>query len=424
MAKVLIISPNVIGSSMAGPGIRSWEFAKALSKQHDIVLISPNSSDLKPEGFTLIPRSELNRSKAIQGAQVMIVQNLTLPLALFAKRRGLRVIVDAYDPVPLELLEVFRDEPLKIREDKIQSSIKSLEFNFKMGDAFLCASEKQRDLWLGFLLAHKGITSLRYDADTSLRNLIDVVPFGLPEMPPKKTGPGFREKYNFSPSDHIVLWGGGIWNWFDPLSLIKAIHLLGQSRSDIKLVFMGIINPDPAIAQMAMCRQAIELAKELGVMNKSVYFNEGWVPYDERQNYLLEASIGVSTHFDHLETRFSFRTRMLDYIWAKLPILATTGDSFAELIQQHDLGLVVPYCDEQAIAKAICTLLDNTAMRKRIQANLTEFQGHYYWSSLVKPIDKMIRQFEEMPPKRLRIKDLSAMASFTFKKALLYANLF
>jgi len=420
MAKVLIFSPNVIGASMAGPGIRSWEFAKALSKQHEVVLISPNASNLNPEGFTLIAKAELNNPKATRNAHVMIVQNLTLPLALFAKRRGLRIIVDAYDPVPLELLEIFRTDPLKIREKKLLSSIKSLEFNFKMGDAFLCASEKQRDLWLGFLLAQKGITPLQYDADTSLRQLIDVVPFGLPQTPPTKTGPGFREKYGFRASDHIVLWGGGIWNWFDPLSLIKAIKILGQSRSDIKLVFMGLTNPDPAIPQMAMCHQAIQLAQELDLINKSVYFNEGWVPYDERQNFLLEASIGVSTHFDHLETRFSFRTRMLDYIWAKLPILATIGDSFAELIQQHNLGLVVPYRDEQAIAKAISTLIDNTPLRTHIQTNLEKFQKLYYWNTLVAPIDSMIRQFEKMPCKCLKTKDLCRMASFTFQKVLLY----
>ena len=47
-----------------------------------------------------------------------------------------------------------------------------------------------------------------------------------------------------------------------------------------------------------------------------MFFNEDWVAYDDRQNYLLEADVGVSTHLDHVETEFSFRTRILDYLWA------------------------------------------------------------------------------------------------------------
>jgi hypothetical protein len=43
--------------------------------------------------------------------------------------------------------------------------------------------------------------------------------------------------------------------------------------------------------------------------------------------------VGVSTHRDHLETRLSFRTRMLDYIWAGLPIVCTDGDHFASLVR-------------------------------------------------------------------------------------------
>src|SRR5664280_3299763 len=47
-------------------------------------------------------------------------------------------------------------------------------------------------------------------------------------------------------------------------------------------------------------------------------------PYTERSDHLLDADVGVSTHFDHVETEFSFRTRILDYLWTGLPIVATT----------------------------------------------------------------------------------------------------
>src|SRR5206468_8785633 len=106
-----------------------------------------------------------------------------------------------------------------------------------------------------------------------------------------------------------------------------------------------------------------DLATELGLTGTHVFFNEGWVPYEERQNYLLEADIGVSTHLDHVETAFSFRTRILDYLWASLPIVATEGDSFATLIEAEGLGLTVPAQDVGALETALLPLLDDPARR-------------------------------------------------------------
>ncbi len=56
-----------------------------------------------------------------------------------------------------------------------------------------------------------------------------------------------------------------------------------------------------------------------------MFFNDGWVEYAQRQNFLLEATLGVTTHFDSAETRFSFRTRALDYLWAALPVVDYGG---------------------------------------------------------------------------------------------------
>ena len=84
-----------------------------------------------------------------------------------------------------------------------------------------------------------------------------------------------------------------------------------------------------------------------------MFFNEGWVEYEDRQNYLLEADVGVSTHFDHVETEFSFRTRILDYLWAGLPVVATGGDSFADLIEDRGLGVTVPPEDVDALEAAL-----------------------------------------------------------------------
>ena len=170
--------------------------------------------------------------------------------------------------------------------------------------------------------------------------MINVVPFGISDEHPTATRkvlkgvvPGIGE------DDKVILWGGGVYNWFDPLTLIHAVDRLRTRVPDVRLFFMGMKHPNPSVPAMQMASRTRRLAQDLGLVGEYVFFNEEWVAYTERQNFLLEADIGVSTHLDHVETAFSFRTRILDYLWTSLPIVATSGDSFADLIEHHGLGI-------------------------------------------------------------------------------------
>lgn len=416
MSKILIDSPNLIGKSMAGPAIRAWEFAKALANHHRVILISPGPPEIQAEGFDCLSFQNPACKQQFQDADVLIAQRLTVPLASLASSHQVKVIIDAYCPSPLELLEYHKKESPEGRHKKIASEISTLSFSFKMADGILCASEKQRELWLGFLMAQKLITPSLYDRDPSLRNFLDVVPFGLSSTPPRKNGKGLKEKLGLRPEDKVLLWGGGIWNWFDPLSLIRAMKSVSLKRPDIKLVFMGVKAPDPAITVMSMAQEAMRLADDLGLIGRSVFFHQEWIPYEERENFLLDADIGVSTHFDHLETRFSFRTRILDYLWAELPIIATEGDSFAELIGRHHLGDVVPYQNEASIAESILKLLSDQEELLRIKRNIGVIREQFYWNRVVIPLQQMIERLTLDPRPRKGWQERKALMSFLISK--------
>lgn len=394
---------------MAGPAIRTWEFAKALSTNHRVVLISPNKTDLKAAEFDLVSFNDPSCKRHFQDAEILITQRLTVPLAFLTTAHGIKVIIDAYDPSPLELLEYYKNESEGERQKKISSEISSLAFSFKMAHGILCASEKQRDLWIGFLMGQKIISPLLYDRDPSLKDFIGVVPFGISSNKPKKNGAGLKEKLGLHPDDKVILWGGGIWNWFDPLTLIKAMKIISKERTDIKLVFMGVKPPDPLAPNMSMAQEAMQLARELDLRDRVVFFHQDWVPYNERENFLLDADIGVSTHFDHLETRFSFRTRMLDYVWAELPIVSTEGDAFAELIATHQVGAAVPFQNEQAVAAALLALLENPQQIQQIKSNLSAVGKVFRWESIVAPLHRMIGQLTLESKVRSNWKDGKAL---------------
>jgi hypothetical protein len=154
----------------------------------------------------------------------------------------------------------------------------------------------------------------------------------------------------------------------------------------VRLFFLGLKHPNPDVPEMRMAVAAKKLSDALGLTDKHVFFNEGWVPYEDRQNYLLEADIGVSTHLDHVETAFSFRTRILDYLWAGLPIVATGGDTFADLIDSKGLGITVPPGDVEALEEALFRLLDDEAAAAECRRRLAEVVPSHTWSRVLAPL--------------------------------------
>jgi hypothetical protein len=141
-------------------------------------------------------------------------------------------------------------------------------------------------------------------------------------------------------------------------------------------------HPNPHIPAMRAAHEVRELAAKLKLTDQHVFFNDTWVEYDRRADYLLDADVGVSTHFEHVETAFSFRTRILDYLWAGLPMVLTDGDSFAELIRTEGLGATVPPGDPDALASALHSVLEAPPSRAAVQGVAERF----VWDRVAAPL--------------------------------------
>jgi glycosyltransferase involved in cell wall biosynthesis len=267
-----------------------------------------------------------------------------------------------------------------------ENYLEALRVQIRAGDFFICAGEKQRDYWLGMLAAMGRVNPYTYRRDPTLRQLIDIVPFGLPDQLPQQTGSVLKGVYkSIDVNDKVILWGGGIWSWLDAPTLIKAMpHILDQ-RNDVKLFFMGTRRSNQKTATMEAVNDAITCSKELGLYDNYVFFND-WVPYNERQNYLLEADIGVSLHLDHIEARFAFRTRLLDYLWAGLPVVCTQGDVMGESLAAAGLAHLVKPGDFEAVARTILSLLKIPSLRADYAARSREIATAYRWDTLIRPL--------------------------------------
>jgi hypothetical protein len=330
--RILIITHDVVDESMAGPAIRCWEFARVLSHEAQVTLATPHPTSLSPETFELVQYDAARLVALASDSDVVILSMYTLWRFPFLTASSAPLVVDMYDPFLLETLPLLAAEPSAERNRRHADILDALTDLLTWGDFFLCASERQRDYWLGWLNASDRINPLTYGDDPTLRRLIDVVAFGLPDTPPQHTQAVLKGVHpGIATTDHVVLWAGGIYDWFDPLTLIRAMKRVSAQRDDVKLFFLGIRHPNPEVGAHEMVARAVALSQELGLYETSVFFNE-WTPYEERQNYLLEADVGISLHFAHVETHFSFRTRLLDHIWAALPTIVTRGSVLSTLV--------------------------------------------------------------------------------------------
>jgi len=142
--------------------------------------------------------------------------------------------------------------------------------------------------------------------------------------------------------------------------------------------------------------EAQALARELGLDGRAVFFNDAWVPYEERVNWLLDADCAVSAHLDHVETRFAFRTRLLDCFWAGLPVVCTEGDDLAERVARDDLGGTVAAGDVDGMAAALGRVLERG--RAPYAPGLAAAARDYAWANVTAPLVDVVMS-DARPPR-------------------------
>lgn len=357
--RVLLVAHDVVGKQMAGPGARYFHLARALAPHVQLTFALPHESD----GQIELPGAQVaiytrgvwqTLAPLAQAAQVIILTpDLATDFPQLADLPAARVI-DGYDPLMAEWLAMEHAENPSASMPAWRARLRQLQPQFELGDFFICASERQRDWWLGLLEASGRINPLTFGADRSLRNLVDVVPYGLPEYAPQHTRAVIRGVWQgIGEQDKLIVWGGGLWSWLDPLTAIRAVARVWEKRKDVRLVFPGTRHPNPLLGGIRTHTQAAKtLAEELGLLNRAVFFGD-WVAYEDWRNVLLECDVALSLHHDSFETQLAFRSRMLEYVWAGLPVVCTRGDATSDLVAQYGVGEVVEYGDVAGVARAI-----------------------------------------------------------------------
>lgn len=392
MNKVLLITLEPIGKRMAGPAIRCCELGNEIAKHMPATVYSPYEIDSIPQTLAgqcqfISGKGKKSLLKLASQHDILIIQANVLKQFPQLTKLQKFLVVDLYDPFLFNIHIQYANQSPALASSNFRLMHKVLEKHMLSADFTICASERQRDYWLGRFCALGRINPLLHNFDPSLRKLIDVVPFGLSKAAPQANGRGPREIFvKIKKADPILLWAGGIWDWLDPLTVIKAVSVLKEKIPNVRLVFMGKKSPNPQVGSMAMADKACQLATELKLLDENVFFAPDWISYQERSDFLLQADIGVSAHFDLPETRFSFRTRLLDYFWANLPIVTTKGDELAQLIETKRAGFVLDYQDVSGWTNYLTKLLTDKSLQQDCRQASKDIAQDFTWDKVAKSL--------------------------------------
>jgi glycosyltransferase involved in cell wall biosynthesis len=388
---ILFISHDVVGSAMAGPGIRAAELARVLAAEHDVTLATPRPADMLPagvRGFAYRWGDAASLAAALDAAELIVANGYVLEGHPELAERAAPLVLDMYDPTPLENLAGWRERAPAERAQQSRRDVALLVRQLRAGDCFLCATERQRDLYLGALLAAGRVSPELADADPTLRGLLRVVPFGLASEPPAASAPPWEPRA----SEQVILWSGGLWDWMDPLTLIRALPMVLEAIPRARLVFLAGRHPGTA-AGMQMPERARALAAELGLQEPQIIFVDRWIPYAERAGALLHAAVAVYLHEASLESEYAaVRSRFLDHLWAGLPSVVSAGDAAAALVERYRLGRVAAPGDVAGTAEAMIALLSNGDELRACGERARALAGEYTWERVAAPLLDFCRE--------------------------------
>lgn len=383
--RVTVLAYDRIGRRMAGPSVRCWEIAQQLGKHAHVTVVSEHRIEREAPGVhTATFSGDAQLLEMLEASDVVLVHGYALQRYPLLRHTKAVLVVDLYDPWVFELLEMqgaardLEGDWIMHRDIDIQREL------LDVGDFFICASERQRDYWMGMLTARDRLDRATYRNDPTLRSLIDIVPYGCPSGEPESKRRVLKGVHPaIGAEDIVVLWTGGAWQWFDPELALRAFVRAHAVDPRLRLFVMGgKPSGDPHLPMMDAARKFHAAAVETGLVDTAIVFGD-WVDYDDRVDYLLESDMAIITTKDVAEVRLAFRSRVLDHYWTGLPTITTEGDLLALELQATGAGISVSIGDEAALEAAILHLAADEAARTEMSARARALADKYTWARAI-----------------------------------------
>ncbi|HEY8769302.1 MAG TPA: hypothetical protein VIM03_02090 [Thermoleophilaceae bacterium] len=386
---ILVLLEGGAGELRSGPEIRGWELARALARRMPVTVAVEGAAGAGHEaGLRVVPRRRAGLIREAAAHDAVLAPWVPAYLLAGLARPGTLTVADLYDPVEAEGASLGADSDRQFLESARRARAMQLRF----ADVILCASEPQRRALEGELA---GLRAGRGDPAVLL------VPFGIGADPPEAGRRPLRSAFPaIAEDDPVVLWWGSIWRWMDAETAIRAVARAAERRPGMRLVITAGRPPRANAAGLGATREARALAKELGLLDRVVFFVDDWIPYDERHEYLLEADVGIALHRHPSEAELSVRARTMDFLWARLPCVLGEGTELGERFATAGFAREVAVGDVEGACAALVELVDDAGGARRARTAAAGLVPSYRWEVVTRPLAELLEGTDGRPPAR------------------------
>lgn len=371
MSRVLLVCPEPLGHGRpAGIGIRFVEMSRVLrAAGHEVSILARDAAAV--EGCRTAAISPQTLRDFSDTSDVIVVQG-HVANDVFAHCHRRPTVVDLYDPYIVENLHYFAERGREVFAHDHATLMNSLV----NGDFFLCASEAQRQFYLGALLATGRLNPVVFQNDPRLESLIAIAPFGV--LPPRPAP--VRDLV------HPAILFGGIYDWYDPIAAIDAVAIARVTSPALTLTFTTHANPD--LTPQGKAAEAIAYVRR---KNYDFVRFVPWKAYDQRASLFDSHTAALLTFPQSLETDLAMRTRIYDYLWGSLPIITSSAPGTDEILARYDAGIVIHDGSADAFAGAIVSLLNDGTRYAAMISGTQAFVHDHQWETTLAPLVSFCR---------------------------------
>lgn len=368
----LLIYKGRYQSSLTAPEARNIGLSGALlTSGHSVVLAGKDADPaVLPEGCGFVSLYNFRRLvKEVLSADVILLHGggpLLLLLCCLSVFLGKRLVLDAYAPRWIEL--DFCSERSGAVFNRI-AAIALAYFNvFRnlvgafLFDLVVVANKRQQDLIRGF--------QAPFFLTRNFKN-IQVIGFGCEKRKLKNRGEGLARLKRISggkiDEQHFVVgWLGGLYEWFNIDSLLKALALALHQEENVRIVFFGV---------SADKEKSITCALPNQIRSKLVFLP--WIDYKQRLDYWEGLDLALVWGGDNAENDYASRTRNFDCMSIGLPVLQNYDDEWGERIKKNGAGCVTTL---SLISHDLLTLANDCKVLATMSEAMYRLSADFYWS--------------------------------------------
>jgi glycosyltransferase involved in cell wall biosynthesis len=345
--RLWILSNERLSGILMGPGNRVLEMCRHAKACGHEVILAPAAWEGAPPDWTLA--NDWDSALRDWRPGDLLVVDAHLPGAFLWR------LVKSGIPFDLDLYFLAVAEMAANRNELSPRQTRKLRFRWSLRYAMLVSSARRV-----YVSSREQIASLgalvfafpwawRFSELDALPKKCLVLPIGVRKFPSGTSAspypPDLLER-------GVILWGGGVWPWFDMDTLLDAFALQPDPDSSPVLFFLSPGNNRGGDADAPM-RETLAKAKAKGLLGRNVHVNSFPVPFQDVPGYLEHCWAGILANPDSWETTISWRTRFLDLLAAGRPLLVAGHDPLGDLMTRSGAALQVEAGDSRGLAHAI-----------------------------------------------------------------------